>query len=98
MTTAVTGLTAPTSDKPDLTDEDLLHALFAAPLERSDGPDAERIVTTIKNMLEWWGTQWCANVVATEYGEHPATAVPRMSWVRELLTQHNLHANMFVAA
>ena len=56
-------------------------ALFASHLQPSEHPTAEQVKAAIRatvRNLHVWG---CAAVVATEYGDHPETAVARMRWV-----------------
>ena len=65
-------------------------ALFASCLQSSQRPDADQVRDAVSVALREYGTRGCASLVAGEYGEHPDTAVSRMSWalatVREVYT------------
>jgi hypothetical protein len=71
-------------------------ALFASHLQRSQqpGPDAVRhaVATTLRRL----GTGGCAAAVAAEFGDHPETAVSRMSWA--LATVHTVYPTAAVPA
>jgi hypothetical protein len=61
-------------------------ALFASDLQCSDlrcsAPDRcdDRVRHTVANTLRRLGVSGCAARVAGEFGDHPETAVARMSW------------------
>jgi hypothetical protein len=61
-------------------------ALFVSNLQPSDCPDRKRVEQAVTAMLLMHGSDGCAAEVATEFGDHPDTAVRRMSWVRAELT------------
>jgi hypothetical protein len=56
-------------------------ALFASPLQCSEHPSAETIRRTIAATSLRLGRTGCAEAVAAEFGDHPDTAVARMTWV-----------------
>jgi len=39
----------------------------------------------VTTMVLRYGAEDCGARVATEFGDHPETAVPRMAWVRRIL-------------
>ena len=55
-------------------------ALFASPLQRSDGPSARQVRQAIATAIVVHGVRGCAARVAQAYGEHPETALTRMRW------------------
>jgi hypothetical protein len=55
-------------------------ALFASPLQRSDRPGADAVRRAVATTMRKLGTQGCTAAVATEFGDHPETAVARMRW------------------
>ncbi len=55
-------------------------ALFASTLQSSEMPSAERVRGTIAATVRQLGSRGCAAQVAGEFGDHPETAVARMSW------------------
>jgi hypothetical protein len=55
-------------------------ALFASPLQRSDGPSARQVRQAIATAIGVHGVRGCAARVAQAYGEHPETARTRMRW------------------
>ncbi len=61
-------------------------ALFVTDLQRSDSPSPADVQQAIGRALErHGGSRNCAALVATEFGDHPETAVARMQWVLQLL-------------
>jgi hypothetical protein len=56
-------------------------ALFVSNLQPSDRPDTKRVEQAVTAMLLLHGSDGCAAEVATEFGDHPDTAVRRMNWV-----------------
>ena len=56
------------------------HALFASRLDPSDACDPHRVRDAVNGTLQAVGETGCTALVATEYGDHPETAVARMSW------------------
>ncbi|MER7276671.1 hypothetical protein ABT369_19730 [Dactylosporangium sp. NPDC000244] len=55
-------------------------ALFASDLQGSQTPARGEIRTAIAATLRRMGVQGCAARVASEFGDHPETAVARMAW------------------
>jgi hypothetical protein len=55
-------------------------ALFASTLQSSEMPSAERVRGTVAATLRLLGSRGCAAQVAGEFGDHPETAVARMTW------------------
>jgi hypothetical protein len=60
-------------------------ALFLSDVQSSDQLDSSRIRSAVMRSVRLHGPRGCAALVAHEYGEHPETAVPRMSWVLHLV-------------
>lgn len=56
-------------------------ALFASDLQLSERPSSARVRAAVLNTVRRLGPRGCAAVVAEEFGDHPETALPRMSWV-----------------
>lgn len=65
--------------------EGVFEALFASPLQPSDGPTAETVAETIGSTVRRLGAAGCTSHTATEFGDHPDEAAERMRWVRELV-------------
>ena len=64
-------------------------ALFASPLQPSRPPSPDQIRRAVAAALEQLGIRGCAARVAGEFGDHPDTAVARMSWA--LATIHTVY-------
>jgi hypothetical protein len=64
----------------------LAEALFASDLQPSRAAYAEAVRAAATRPLLRHGSDGCAAVVATEFGDHPDTAVRRMIWARRTLT------------
>jgi nitrogenase molybdenum-iron protein alpha/beta subunit len=62
-------------------------ALFVSHLQPSQCPSRETVEETVTAMLLRHGSDGCAAFVAEEFGDHPESAVRRMSWARNEL--HN---------
>ena len=60
-------------------------ALFVSDLQPSQCPSGSEVAEAVTAMILRYGTDGCAAGVATEFGDHPETAVRRMSWVRSSL-------------
>jgi hypothetical protein len=60
-------------------------ALFASSLQSSDQPVAREIRGAVTATLRQLGMRECAARVAVEFGEHPETAVARMSWALSMI-------------
>lgn len=57
-------------------------ALFASAMQRSDELSPSQIRRAIVVALDRYGVAGCAGRVAQEFGDHPETAVARMSWAQ----------------
>ncbi|GAA4244311.1 hypothetical protein [Dactylosporangium darangshiense] len=55
-------------------------ALFASDLQSSQFPAGGEIRSAVAATLRSMGIQGCAARVASEFGDHPETAVARMAW------------------
>jgi hypothetical protein len=64
--------------------ETVCEALFASPLQPSDGPTAETVANAIGSTVRRLGPAGCASHMAQEFGDHPETATRRMRWARRL--------------
>lgn len=62
-----------------------VEAVFASSLQPSDEPTGEQIRYTIATIARTRGCRCCAEIVATEFGEHPEAAVERMRWARDVV-------------
>jgi hypothetical protein len=63
----------------------VVEALFASHLQPSQAPTAAAIEVAVEQMILRLGSDGCAAAVASEFGDHPETAVARMCWVRRTL-------------
>lgn len=57
-------------------------ALFVSDLQPSECPSRRAVEDAVTAMILRYGSDGCAATVAAEFGDHPETAVRRMSWVR----------------
>jgi hypothetical protein len=55
-------------------------ALFASTLQPSGSPSSEQVRRVVATTLRRLGIGGCAARTAAEFGDHPDTAVTRMSW------------------
>ncbi len=55
-------------------------ALFASALQPSGSPSPGQVGHAVSTTLRRLGARGCAAQVAGEFGDHPDTAVARMSW------------------
>ena len=55
-------------------------ALFVSTLQPSGSPSPDQIRRAVATTLQRLGVRGCAARVAGEFGDHPDTAVARMSW------------------
>jgi hypothetical protein len=55
-------------------------ALFASTLQPSGSPSPSQIRRAVTTTLQRLGVRGCAARVAGEFGDHPDTAMARMSW------------------
>jgi hypothetical protein len=60
-------------------------ALFVSDLQPSQGCSGEMVHAAVTGAILRYGSDGCATGVAAEFGDHPDTAVARMSWVRQTL-------------
>jgi hypothetical protein len=56
-------------------------ALFVSDLQPSECPSRRILEDTVTAMILRYGSDGCAAGVAVEYGDHPDTAVARMTWI-----------------
>lgn len=63
----------------------LAEALFASDLQPSQSAGIEAVRAAATRTLLRNGGDGCAATVATEFGDHPDTAVRRMTWARHTL-------------
>lgn len=66
-------------------DDLVVEALFVSHLQPSQTHTADAIEAAVTQVILRFGSDGCAAAVATEFGDHPETAVPRMCWVRRTL-------------
>jgi hypothetical protein len=71
-------------------------ALFASTLQSSEMPSVERVRGTVAATLRRLGMRGCAAQVAGEFGDHPETALARMTWA--LATVRDAYPARTVAA
>ena len=74
-------------------------ALFVSDLQPSECPNRQKLEDTVTAMILRHGSDGCAAAVAEEFGDHPESAVRRMSWVRQELrtvtfNQRQRHASL----
>ena len=62
-------------------------ALFASSLQSSQDPNPRQVRAAIRHTLRAIGVGGCVARVAQEFGDHPDTAVARMCWARNAVTQ-----------
>jgi hypothetical protein len=55
-------------------------ALFVSDVQRSDPVTPDEVREAVRRTVRRYGTRNLAAIVAQEFGEHPDTAVRRMSW------------------
>jgi hypothetical protein len=63
----------------------IAEALFVSAIQPSQCPTRAEVDTAATEAILRYGIEGCAARVATEFGDHPDTAVVRMSWVRRTL-------------
>ena len=64
-------------------------ALFLSALQPSGAPSPGQVRRAVATTLRRLGVRGCAAEVAGEFGDHPDTAVARMSWA--LATVHAIY-------
>jgi hypothetical protein len=68
-------------------------ALFVSTLQPSGSPSPGQVRRTVATTLRRLGVRGCAVQVAGEFGDHPDTAVARMSWaLATIRTVYPVHA------
>jgi hypothetical protein len=60
-------------------------ALFASTLQMSQVAGDADVRTAVTTTLRRIGVQGCVARVATEFGDHPETALTRMSWALRMI-------------
>ena len=64
-------------------DDLLVEALFVSDVQPSDDATPRVVHRAITETIVRFGTDGCAARVAAEFGDHPDTAVNRMTWARD---------------
>jgi hypothetical protein len=62
-------------------------ALFVSGLQRSEAPTSEVVSEVIRLTVRQFGVRGCASRMAQEFGDHPETALDRMRWARQLVSE-----------
>lgn len=62
-------------------------ALFVSDLQGSQCPDPEQVRQAVARAIRALGVRGCCARVAQEFGDHPDTAVARMRWARQVVSQ-----------
>lgn len=62
-------------------------ALFTSPLTTRSRPTRSVVEKAIRTAVREYGVRGCAAHLATEYGDHPELAIPRMRWARDVVEQ-----------
>jgi hypothetical protein len=70
----------PGGDVPGTFETVLAEALFLSTLQPSRSPSPDQVRRAVMTTLQRLGVRGCAAQVAGEFGDHPDTAVTRMSW------------------
>jgi len=60
----------------------MAEALFASDLQPSSAPSPQAVHEAVTATLLRHGADGCAAILASEYGDHPESAVARMCWAR----------------
>jgi hypothetical protein len=72
-------------------------ALFASPLQPSGSPSPDQVRHAVTTTLRRLGSRGCAAQAAGEFGDHPDTAVARMSWaLATIRTVYRARSTTFV--
>ncbi len=66
---------------PEILENVRARALFVSDVQFCDELTPERVRAAVMGSVRRHGPRGCAALVAREFGEHPETAAPRMSWV-----------------
>jgi hypothetical protein len=70
-------------------------ALFLSALQPSASPSPDQIRRAVATTLRRVGVRGCAAQVAGEFGDHPDTAVARMSWALSAISRSALPASLY---
>ena len=62
-------------------------ALFVSALQRCEHPSAGEVRQAVAAAIHAYGQCGCAERMAQEFGDHPETAVTRMRWAREQISE-----------
>ena len=76
----VTKTSLPGCEMPGTFEAVRAEALFVSTLQPSGSPSPDQIRRAVATTLQRLGVSGCAAQVAGEFGDHPDTAVARMSW------------------
>ena len=87
--TLATKTSLPGYERPGTFEAVRVGALFASTLQPSGSPSPGQIRRAVTATLQRLGVRGCAARVASEFGDHPDTAVTRMSWA--LATIHTVY-------
>jgi hypothetical protein len=60
-------------------------ALFVSTLQPSGSPSPDQVRRAVGTTLRRLGVRGCAATTAGEFGDHPDTAVARMSWALRMI-------------
>jgi hypothetical protein len=62
-------------------------ALFASGLQRSDVLTSDAVADAVSRTVRQFGVRGCIGLMAQEFGDHPETAMDRMRWIRQLVSE-----------
>jgi hypothetical protein len=60
-------------------------ALFVSDLQSSGAPSPDQVRRAVTTMVRRLGVRGCAARMASEFGDHPETAVARMCWALTMI-------------
>jgi hypothetical protein len=78
--TLATKTSLPGSETPRTLEAVRAQALFVSALQPSESPAHDQIRRAVATTVRRLGSRGCAAQVAGEFGDHPDTAAPRMTW------------------
>ncbi|MCW2505441.1 MAG: hypothetical protein JWO79_3725 [Actinomycetia bacterium] len=61
-------------------------ALFVSAVQAGDAPTPDQVRRAVAETLRRLGVRGCAAQLAGEFGDHPETAVARMTWALETVS------------
>ena len=70
----------PASETPSTFEAVRAEALFVSTLQSSQSPSPDQVRRAVATTLRRLGSRGCAAQTAGEFGDHPDTAVARMTW------------------